>query len=116
MIARISFVRWRAVVLFLPLFLYSEIGYAQEAVTPRTYRTWAMQHDGNIERGREIFSKAACVLCHTVDGKGGRAGPDLFAVGDTTGRAEIVAAILEPSATIAVGYGATIVEMKSGET
>jgi putative heme-binding domain-containing protein len=108
--------RRRSSLLLCAVFLFSGAGYAQDAAAPDTYRTFALKHDGNVGRGREVFSKAACVLCHTVDGKGGRAGPDLFAVGDTTGRGEIINAILEPSATIAVGYGATIVEMKSGET
>ncbi len=60
--------------------------------------------------------KGACAACHTVDGRGGKAGPDLFAIGDKFPRRELIDAILEPSATIAVGYDATIVETTSGET
>ena len=82
------------------------------------YRDFAVRRDGNALRGRELFfaPKAACAQCHSVDGSGGKAGPDLFAVGDTFPRRELIEAILTPSATIAVGYGATIVETKSGET
>ena len=93
--------------------------FGQESHAVREYRDYAMRRDGNVERGKALFSsggKAGCAQCHTVDGAGGKAGPDLFAVGDKFPRRELIAAILEPSATIAVGYGATIVETKSGET
>src|SRR5438552_9453964 len=69
-------------------------------------------------RGQAIFfdeRRAGCSRCHTVDGKGGKAGPDLFAVGDKFGRRELVEAVLSPSATIAVGYNTTTVETRSGE-
>ncbi len=92
---------------------------AAEARTPKQYRDWATVRDGNAERGRALFfatDRGACSACHTIDGKGGKAGPDLQAVGDALPRRELIAAILEPSAIIAVGYGATIVETKTGES
>src|SRR6185437_15269879 len=84
----------------------------------REYRDFAMVHDGNPVHGMELFAseqRAACVKCHSVDGSSGKAGPDLFAVGDKLPRMELIRAVLEPSAEIAVGYGTTIVETKSGE-
>jgi putative heme-binding domain-containing protein len=39
----------------------------------------------------------------------------LFAVGDKFGRHEIIAAVLEPSASIAVGYSTTTIETRSGQ-
>lgn len=87
--------------------------------TLRDYRDTAMRREGNVARGRALFAageKTACALCHTVDGAGGKAGPDLFAIGDKFPRRELIAAVLEPSATIAVGYGATTLETKAGET
>ncbi|MEO7699584.1 MAG: PQQ-dependent sugar dehydrogenase [Opitutus sp.] len=92
---------------------------AESPPAPAVYRNYALTHEGNVERGRELFqsaAKTACAYCHTVDGQGGRAGPDLFTVGDTFPRAELIDAILQPSATIAVGYGATMVTLKSGES
>jgi len=74
----------------------------------REYGDFAMGHDGNPARGRELFhneQRAGCVKCHSVDGRGGKAGPDLFAVGDKFPRRELIRAVLEPSAEIAVGYG-----------
>ncbi|MBI3414469.1 MAG: PQQ-dependent sugar dehydrogenase [Verrucomicrobia bacterium] len=78
----------------------------------------ASLRDGDAARGRELFNderRAACVKCHSVDGRSGKAGPDLLAVGDKFPRRELIRAVLEPSAEIAVGYGTTIVETKAGE-
>jgi len=77
-----------------------------------------MRRDGSVARGKEIFGdeqKAACVKCHSVDGSSKLAGPDLFAIGDKFPRRELIQSILEPSATIAVGYATTTIETKSGE-
>ena len=84
----------------------------------KEYRDFAMGHDGNVTRGRELFlseQRAACVKCHSADGSNVKAGPDLFAAGDKFPRRELIESILEPSSTIAVGYGTTIVETTSGE-
>src|SRR5690242_19217816 len=84
----------------------------------KEYRDFAMGHDGNAVRGRELFlsvQRTACANCHSVDGSSTKAGPDLFAVVDKFPRGDLIREVLEPSATIAVGYGTTIVETKSGE-
>jgi putative heme-binding domain-containing protein len=84
----------------------------------REYRDFAMGHEGNAARGRELFNdekRAACAKCHSVDGSSSKAGPDLFAAGDTFPRRDLILAIQEPSTSIAVGYGTTIVETKSGQ-
>ncbi len=84
----------------------------------REYRDFAMGRDGDVARGRELFfaeSRTACAICHSVDGSSSKAGPDLFAVGDKFPRRDLIRAVLEPSAEIAVGYGTTLVETKSGE-
>src|ERR1051326_6390319 len=84
----------------------------------REYRDFALGHDGNVARGRELFNdeqRAACVKCHSVDGSSGKAGPDLWSIGDRFPRQALIRAVLEPSAEIAIGYGTTIVETKSGE-
>ncbi len=82
------------------------------------YKRHTRVAEGNAARGQQLFSnesKLACSKCHSVDGTSGKAGPDLFAVGDKFTRDDLVDAIITPSATIAVGYGTTIVESKSGE-
>ena len=84
----------------------------------REYRERATNGDGDLARGKELFfdeNKCGCARCHSIDGTSSKAGPDLFAAGDKFPRRELVRAILEPSAEIAVGYGTTIIETKSGE-
>src|SRR4051812_19665161 len=83
------------------------------------YRKFAMMNQGDADAGKALFNdakKLACSNCHTTDGKGGRAGPDLFAIGDKFGRDDLITQILNPSATIAPGYSTTIVRTKKGES
>src|SRR4051794_28703377 len=75
------------------------------------YQSYAMTHRGDAARGKALFEndqRLACARCHATDGRGGKAGPDLFAVGDKFGRFELVESMLAPSKTIAVGYSTTI--------
>ena len=53
--------------------------------------------------------------CHTVDGSSSKAGPDLSFIGDKFPRRDLITAILDPSATIAIGYDATTITTKSGD-
>jgi putative heme-binding domain-containing protein len=79
---------------------------------------FAMQHAGDAESGRRIFredKRMVCINCHTADGRGGKAGPDLSAIGDKFSRNELIRSVLEPSASIDVGYGTTVVRTKNGE-
>ncbi|HTL54184.1 MAG TPA: PQQ-dependent sugar dehydrogenase [Candidatus Limnocylindrales bacterium] len=88
------------------------------ALPLQAYRQFALLHQGEPSRGKQLFedeNKIACAKCHTVDGSAGRAGPDLFAVGDKFGRGDIVDSILHPSQTIAEGYAATTIETKGEE-
>jgi putative heme-binding domain-containing protein len=84
----------------------------------RAYTDFAMRHEGAVARGKDLFGnelKTMCSKCHTVDGTANRAGPDLALIGDKFPRSELIAAVLDPSATIAIGYGSTSLETKSGE-
>ncbi|HWE04027.1 MAG TPA: PQQ-dependent sugar dehydrogenase [Tepidisphaeraceae bacterium] len=82
------------------------------------YRIFAMVHQGDPEAGKALFlepQKIACSQCHTTDGKGGKAGPDLFAIGDKYGRDDLIQQVLLPSSSIAVGYSTTVIRTKSGD-
>jgi len=82
------------------------------------YRKYALTHEGDVARGARLFAdeqRLGCSKCHSVDGRAGKAGPDLFAVGDKFGRRDLVDAVLMPSATISPGYGTVILETKAGE-
>ncbi|MEA2734477.1 MAG: hypothetical protein QOE14_928 [Humisphaera sp.] len=75
-------------------------------------RAFAMSSPGDHAAGRRLFldeQRLACSRCHSTDGTANRAGPDLLAAGDKFPRAELINAILNPSATIAVGYETTVV-------
>jgi putative heme-binding domain-containing protein len=84
----------------------------------RRYADFAMHHEGSVEGGLRLFTnelKTACAKCHSVNGSSSKAGPDLAVIGDKYPRRELIRAILEPSASIAVGYGATSIETLSGD-
>ena len=88
------------------------------AATKEQYQSFAMTHQGDPARGATLFAdrqRLACTLCHATDGKGGKAGPDLFSIGDKFGRRELIESVLSPSATIAVGYSTTVLKTRSGE-
>jgi mono/diheme cytochrome c family protein len=47
-------------------------------------------------RGAAIFRNGRCVECHTINGKGGSAGPNLTVVGSRRSRDYIIAQIKNP--------------------
>ena len=59
---------------------------------------------GSASRGKDLFyGDANCSLCHMVEGKGGRLGPDLTAVGGSRTREAMVEAVRNPSRRLAWG-------------
>jgi len=59
---------------------------------------------GNAAHGKELFyADANCSMCHMVDGKGGRLGPDLSGVGGSRTRAAIIDSVRNPSNRLAWG-------------
>jgi cytochrome c oxidase cbb3-type subunit III len=59
---------------------------------------------GSAAHGKELFyGDANCSLCHMIDGKGGRLGPDLSAVGTSRTRAAIIDSLRNPSRRLAWG-------------
>lgn len=94
------------------------------------FQSFAMTHPGDPARGKVFFfdtSHLGCSRCHSVEapdagrsGEAGKAGgqdkwvgPPLFAVGDKLGRRDLIESVLEPSASIAVGYSTTTVRTRS---
>lgn len=91
---------------------------ANEPPPAEAYAKFALLREGDPANGKRLFAdeqKVGCTKCHTIDGKGSKAGPDLFAIGDQFDRRELIKAVIEPSAAIAVGYGTTVVDTQSGE-
>jgi len=59
---------------------------------------------GNGAHGKELFyGDANCSLCHMVEGKGGRVGPELTAVGGSRTREAIIDSVRNPSRRLAWG-------------
>jgi putative heme-binding domain-containing protein len=59
---------------------------------------------GNAAHGKELFyGDANCSLCHMVEGKGGRLGPDLTAVGTARTLESLVESVRSPSQRLAWG-------------
>ena len=59
---------------------------------------------GNAAHGKELFyGDANCSLCHMVEGKGGRVGPELTGVGGSRTREAIIDSVRNPSRRLAWG-------------
>ena len=65
--------------------------------------------------GAEIFNGAAgCSTCHSYDDQGGNVGPALDGVSSRLSKDALLQALINPSATIANGYGAKVVTQVDG--
>ncbi len=59
---------------------------------------------GDARHGKQLFyGDANCSLCHSVEGKGGRVGPDLTSVGGSRTREAIIDSVRNPSRRLAWG-------------
>jgi quinoprotein glucose dehydrogenase len=73
---------------------------------------------GDPMAGEKIFEERAdvsCIKCHSVNGFGGNAGPDLAGIGAKQTREYLLESIIHPPAKIAEGWEAVIVRLKNGE-
>lgn len=102
---------------WLVLFPVSPLLAEEKLATKADYVQHAMRKDGDLARGKAIFSdkRALCSQCHSVDGSRSKAGPDLAAAGDKFSRADLVSSVMEPSATIMAGYSLAVVNTRAGE-
>ena len=89
---------------------------------PKTRQEWMDQlaRGGNVDpaAGRRIFfhpNGPGCFKCHTIDGRGGRVGPDLSRVVGTMNRIRLIQSILEPSREIAPQFISWTFELKDGK-
>jgi putative heme-binding domain-containing protein len=64
----------------------------------------ATNRTGNPKLGAELFTKAGCVACHTMNADEPPKGPFLGGIGTRYSRAELCESILRPSAKIAQGF------------
>jgi putative membrane-bound dehydrogenase-like protein len=64
-----------------------------------SWHTALQSPGGDPAAGRRVFfhaNSAGCYKCHTDNGRGGRVGPELSAIGRTLNRRRLVASILNP--------------------
>lgn len=126
----IRFATGRALMVVAGLFvsgLFMSVASAQDSpaaatrtagAPPREYRAAVLAAKGDAGRGRRLLEntdRTRCLACHPLSGRGATLGPDLAGLGG--GRmsiAEILDAILEPSAKIHPDYVSTTVALKSG--
>lgn len=88
---------------------------------PKTREDWLTQlnrgRDADPAAGRRIFfhpGGPGCFRCHTIDGRGGRIGPDLSRAVGTMNRIQLIQSILEPSREISPQYVAWVFELQDG--
>ena len=73
--------------------------------------------NGDSQAGRRAFfhvNGAGCYKCHTVNGRGGRVGPDLSQVGRSLNRKRLIDSILNPSKEIAPQFTTWTMVTESG--
>ena len=74
---------------------------------------------GDPARGKKLFfdleGKANCGKCHTVNGQGGKVGPQLSFVGTSRTKAFLLESILNPKAVITSGYSSILILTKKGK-
>ncbi len=69
---------------------------------------------GDLAHGKEVFT-ANCVTCHSLNGQGGKVGPDLSGIAARE-RGEILMDILDPNRSVEANYRLWNVTTKDGET
>ncbi len=72
---------------------------------------------GDYESGRRVFefhAQVQCRRCHSIEGHGELAGPDLQTIGRRRDRKYLLEAIVFPSKHFAPGFESLLVTMKSG--
>lgn len=70
----------------------------------------------DFAKGKLIFSAVMCSRCHTIQGQGSDAGPDLTQLGTRFSTKDILEAIIQPNAAISDQYAATVFVLKDGQT
>ena len=76
-------------------------------------------YGGSEALGEKIFYEheaAQCVRCHSIYEWGGDAGPGLQGLSTRLDKNQILESLIEPSATIAIGYAVVSLELANGES
>jgi putative heme-binding domain-containing protein len=68
---------------------------------------------GNASRGAELYTRRACVQCHSASGA---LGPDLSGAANRFSKEDLFTAIAIPSRDVSARYQTTIVQTKDGKS
>lgn len=77
------------------------------------------RYGGDAARGKKVAMEhlaAQCTRCHRLGGEGAEVGPDLSKVATRLTRDELWQSLIDPSATIAAGYGIVQLQLKDGSS
>jgi putative membrane-bound dehydrogenase-like protein len=83
-----------------------------EAPKPTYTSADVLAKTGDAAKGKALAQR--CVMCHQLEGNGPAYGPELRGFATRQGREAVVTAIVEPSASIALGYEGTTLKLKAG--
>jgi putative heme-binding domain-containing protein len=62
------------------------------------------QLDGDVEKGKKLFTQQGCQACHSISQGGVQKGPFLGQIGGIMNRQQIAESILKPNASISQGF------------
>lgn len=82
------------------------LGASSEEQVARLTQLERIMAGGDPLRGKAVFEgqRTSCITCHTVQGRGGRIGPDLTTTGARRTARDLLEAILYPSSSLARGF------------
>jgi len=69
----------------------------------------------NFARGKEMFTAAGCIKCHTIAGEGSKLGPDLSKVAEKYKGEKLLRQIVDPSSEINDQFRAQIFQTNDGD-
>lgn len=69
----------------------------------------------NFEKGKQLFSDLACIVCHHFGPDGGGVGPDLTGVSGRYTPKDLLEEILDPSKRVSDLYASSVLRKKNGE-
>ncbi len=102
-----------------PTAWYTKLGLGARRATPPGAPTRTPQAGpADPLAGRRVFfdmQGVGCAKCHTIDGRGGKVGPDLTTIARTMDRRKLAQSILEPSAEMSPQFVAWTLELTSGK-
>ena len=70
----------------------------------------------DFNRGKAMFTSAACIICHRLNGEGGGIGPDISGAGNRYTVRDLLENIIEPSLVISDQYGTEQIDLQDGTT